>query len=44
MSEGFLSQEEIDALLRGDSISSPIVAGLLVFWGLLQVFIFTLIL
>ena len=28
MSEGFLSQEEIDALLRGDSISSPIVADL----------------
>ena len=28
MSEGFLSQEEIDALLRGDSISSPTVADL----------------
>lgn len=28
MSEGFLSQEEIDALLRGDSISSPVVADL----------------
>jgi len=28
MSEGFLSQEEIDALLRGDPISSPIVADL----------------
>ena len=28
MSEGFLSQEEIDALLRGDSISSPTVPDL----------------
>ncbi|MBP2628626.1 MAG: CheC, phosphatase, inhibitor of methylation / FliN fusion protein [Firmicutes bacterium] len=28
MSEGFLSQEEIDALLRGDPISSPVVADL----------------
>lgn len=28
MSEGFLSQEEIDALLRGDPISSPTVADL----------------
>lgn len=28
MSEGFLSQEEIDALLRGDPISSPAVADL----------------
>ena len=28
MSEGFLSQEEIDAWLRGDSISSPTVPDL----------------
>ena len=28
MSEGFLSQEEIDALLRGDPISSPVAADL----------------
>ena len=28
MSEGFLSQEEIDALLRGDPISSPVTADL----------------
>ena len=28
MSEGFLSQEEIDVLLRGDPISSPTVADL----------------
>jgi len=28
MSEGFLSQEEIDALLRGDPISSPTMADL----------------